>query len=877
MSSIKKTIGKTSATKCNAIDFIKNSNIFENERYSWITPLISKVLDDSLAGNDVQSLVSSLFPKKEDIEPQPEGSGGVSVWENESEEESEESLNIKKITSIEEVKNIGLLDIDTPFELKDGLNIFYGRNGAGKSSIYRSLCKVLGKEQNVYSNVSSEDESSSCNIKVEDAEGNSTKLEWNTDDDNDEIRAMIFDSSISNFIVEQDQINEFKMAHLKMEYFSFLHNLYEKIEDEVRKEIDSIQDSSSKIESVLYENVPSIFSDEITKELASEFSFTKEEAEKLAGYEHQLKTLATNSFEATKRNLDNVIDDIDNVIQTFGIEEKDEDGNNNITLYYTKDYLEEVNKKILTYNALKAAFQDSGKNKIAKLLPEDWINNRLWEDFISSSVDFVNSLDNEETTEKYTEESCAYCHQPLHTEEAKMLVRAYQELHNEHREKLDNALDELLKISDLFQECIDDLDTLVEKNKKIEAEFSTIDQKDKIKSKIGTVKNVFLGYKKSLDEQKEIEVDDADIGAIQTLWEEYVLLADKFDSKSTMIEKITSNKEAQILDYERKAAPLRKKKVLFENKKSIIAHLDLKETLLSLGERLGDLTAIKQATSTLKTSFSREAPLREFKEYLEKEYENLSFTPNETWNIKHNTRGDINRRVYNIGDRRLAEIFSEGERKLHALADFFAQCELNQYDGVYIFDDPVNSLDEGNIEIVAERILKLVDEGTQVIIFTHNLVFLNSLIDTEKEKVNNVLGTSNQVILESETLIGDKQKLKKRLEKIDSRMSQFSNRDEDSISEYDLKNVYDLMSGYLEDYVELVYFRNIINRFRPNIRMHSLENLKTLDLNIVDPLMKLYKKTSRNGSRHSQPDGIKKPQYKELVEDVSSLKTQFPY
>ena len=861
-----------------AIDYIKSSSIFNTNRYSWITPLVSKVLDDSLVENDVKILITGLLPKKKKVdgETQSEEIENDFAFEDDD-EENEDDLIINKIISIDEIRNVGLLDMDAPLQLKDGLNIFYGRNGAGKSSIYRSLCKALGKEQEVYPNVSSEDELSSCKITVEDIDGDSIEFEWNTGDENEEIKTMIFDNSISNFIVEQDQVNEFKMAHLKMEYFSFLHNLYEEIENEIRGEKDSLQVSSDEIESILYENVPSIFSDQVTKEVASKFGFTKKEAETLAGYEHQLKTLATNSFEATKRNIDNVIDNIDSVIQTFGIEEEDDDENESLVLYYTQEYLKEINKKVAVYNKLKVAFQSSGKNKVAKLLPEDWVNDELWETFISSSIVFVNSLEDDEVSDKYTEKNCVYCHQPLQTEEAKKLIQAYQELHDEHREKLDNALAELSEISGLFQECIDELNTLINKNEKIKAEFPTIKHKGEIKSDITAIKNIFVRYKNAVDGQKKIGIDETDVESVQAFWEEYVELSDKFEAKSAEIEKITSNKDAQIREYERKAEPLRKKKALFENKRRILAHLALQEVLHSLEEKLGDLTAIRQATSTLKTSFSREAPLEEFRGYLKKEYENLHFVPNETWDIRHNTRDDVNRRVYNIGDRRLTEIFSEGERKLHALADFFAQCELDKYDGVYIFDDPVNSLDEGNIETVAERILKLVEDGRQVIIFTHNLVFLNSLIDTEKERVNNVLGTSSQIVLTPETLIGDKQKLKDRLKEIHSRMEQFTERDQSSISEYELKNVYDLMSGYLEDYVEIVYFKNIINRFRPNIRMHSLENLKTLDLGNIDSLMELYKKTSRNGSRHSQPDGTQKPSYNTLVGDIETLETSFKF
>ena len=74
----------------------------------------------------------------------------------------------------------------------------------------------------------------------------------------------------------------------------------------------------------------------------------------------------------------------------------------------------------------------------------------------------------------------------------------------------------------------------------------------------------------------------------------------------------------------------------------------------------------------------------EFKEYLKKEYECFNFSPPEIWNITLSTREGVNRRIYNIGDKKLADIFSEGEKKLHALSDFFAQFELEKFKGVFI-------------------------------------------------------------------------------------------------------------------------------------------------------------------------------------------------
>ena len=115
-----------------------------------------------------------------------------------------------------------------------------------------------------------------------------------------------------------------------------------------------------------------------------------------------------------------------------------------------------------------------------------------------------------------------------------------------------------------------------------------------------------------------------------------------------------------------------------------------------------------------------------FKGSLFEEYKELSFQPPEKLSIKPQR----NKRLCRVGDYKVSDIYSEGEMKIHSLAEFFAKAQVDQFKGVYIFDDPVNSLDYERTEYVKNRIKKLVSEGNQVLVFTHNIYFLNSLVDT---------------------------------------------------------------------------------------------------------------------------------------------------
>jgi len=167
---------------------IKNSNIFTDRKYDWIKPLVVKVLNDSYSQTDL----TSLFPI--DKQAQSVTTSTISI---------PSSYVIKKrgITRIEEiskVENVSLIDLNEPIALTTGLNIFYGKNGYGKSSIYGGLCNVFGKDKAIYSNLNNEVTESVVQIKYLKELKEVIDFEWKTGEANTDSSVMIFDNSIAH-------------------------------------------------------------------------------------------------------------------------------------------------------------------------------------------------------------------------------------------------------------------------------------------------------------------------------------------------------------------------------------------------------------------------------------------------------------------------------------------------------------------------------------------------------------------------------------------------------------------------------------------------------------------------------------------------------
>jgi len=89
-------------------------------------------------------------------------------------------------------------------------------------------------------------------------------------------------------------------------------------------------------------------------------------------------------------------------------------------------------------------------------------------------------------------------------------------------------------------------------------------------------------------------------------------------------------------------------------------------------------------------------------------------------------------RLAKAANGKLAEIASEGEHRCVALAAFLAELSQASHQSTLVFDDPVSSLDHWHRRKIAER---LVEEAKtrQVVVFTHEVMFLNDLLFCAEE------------------------------------------------------------------------------------------------------------------------------------------------
>jgi energy-coupling factor transporter ATP-binding protein EcfA2 len=768
------------------------------------------------------------------------------------------------------------VNIAKPLKLKAGLNIFYGKNGAGKSSIYNALCSIFGKDKKVHPNLEEQGTDTFCTIKYANQAEEEVDLRWDIGTPNPNSTTMIFDGQIAQVLVDSDQDNKFEIAHLKLEYFAYLHNLYEKVDRALQQSLATIQAQIQAVEQSNQDALGFLFNksiDELTT--ISTITLSATEEARLKEIEANLETLSKDNPEAVVKNLTATRDKITDILKSFGSKDVT---SGEWQMKHTREKLNVLNERIRVFNETKKVLEEGGVNKLSKLIPSEWVQNSLWTTFIAKSIEFTESLD-DASRHQYANDNCVYCQQKLATHDSKKLVEAYHEITAEHKIKLEEEKIAIEGIANTIENTyITKLGGITDINTSITAELDATKTATLTTIESTALKTIYIGIKHSIAGFKAVSVTNEELATLSSFYATYTELERNFSEKIAELTTAIASRATTVKTLTDEVELLRQKSVIKNNSTIILNYLNAKKKQKELTDKISNISSIKQATSMQETSFAKVASLLEFKACLDQEHKHFNFTPPSFWNIKTVTPGGVNKRSYSLADKRLADIFSEGERKLHALADFFAQCEVNKYKGVYIFDDPVNSLDEDNIVRVAKRIMKLAEDGNQVIIFTHNLYFLNSLSNNVADDVLNISKNTSSKEVEIRTVKLDEvgKQLKTKFENITEQMKQLESVSHPSAIQ--IGAIYDLMSGYIEEYVEKKLLCNVVSRYRVNIRMTSLSNLSTtISTQKLQVITELYESTSRGGNRHDRPEDAADPTYEQLKVDIKNLTDNLNY
>jgi ABC-type lipoprotein export system ATPase subunit len=227
----------------------------------------------------------------------------------------------------------------------------------------------------------------------------------------------------------------------------------------------------------------------------------------------------------------------------------------------------------------------------------------------------------------------------------------------------------------------------------------------------------------------------------------------------------------------------------------------------------------------------------------------------------------------------VAKVLSEGESRTLSLAAFLAELSTAAAASAIIFDDPVSSLDHFWRERIARRLAQEA-KGRQVIVFTHDILFLRRLWDEAQKHTVAVL--HQYVRRETEPGICSSDlpwfamRVKERIGVLRKRVQALgvTHRSGTVVAyEAELRELFGLLREAWEQAVGEVLLNGVVERYRDSIetkRLVSVHDITEADCKTVDDAMTESSRWIR-GHDQAGADGRSLPQPSEVADRVSQL------
>lgn len=232
-------------------------------------------------------------------------------------------------------------------------------------------------------------------------------------------------------------------------------------------------------------------------------------------------------------------------------------------------------------------------------------------------------------------------------------------------------------------------------------------------------------------------------------------------------------------------------------------------------------------------------------------------------------------------DAKVGIILSEGEKTCVALAAFLTELATATHCSALVLDDPVCSLDHRWRKQVAKRLIEEV-EHRQIIVFTHDLVFVNDLYDLAQEKQcpAKLISLSREAKgagIVSDGLPWKAQKIEDRIDKLEKEARQakllYDNHQEEEYS-HRAVSIYNKLRASWERALEDIAFFRIIQRHRDYIETKNLKKVTVINESDCDAFRIGFKKCCDMVDAHdpSRARNAEAPPPNDILKDISVLK-----
>ena len=227
------------------------------------------------------------------------------------------------------------------------------------------------------------------------------------------------------------------------------------------------------------------------------------------------------------------------------------------------------------------------------------------------------------------------------------------------------------------------------------------------------------------------------------------------------------------------------------------------------------------------------------------------------------------------------KVLSEGERSVVGLAAFFAEIDLAPLASPIVLDDPVTSLDHARREHVVHHIYEQAQQR-QVIVFTHDQVFVSELLDSFKNNgqsqmvTHHVVNRAADAGLVSEGPPWPLQKVNDRIKLLNQRCTDgqalWQANDRTAYEDH-AKRTLGLLRETWERAVEEVLLGGTVQRFSRQVRTLQLAGVARLTPHDVAAVAAGMAFTSTEAHDQAAAAARPVPAPQEIKEQVAALKS----
>ena len=829
---------------------------FANEFPYWIKYLANKILSgNEISQNDIDETYLYLL---EDLGITEKTTRTEITLSGLHDNERDYYSNLM-LSKFENVEGVNALLEGQSIEFSPNLTIIYGSNGSGKSGYTRLLKNVFysKSKEKILSNIYSTDIVKPVNANfIFKSEGNEISVSYNNNDHSIFEQFSVFDGKSAVKHIESKNEFEFKPAGLN--FFGKFADALSHVEKKLNNEV-TIKQQGTNINNLLMlfdgnsevtEAIQAINTDKGFENLSKIASYTEKNTKEKESVQKKYEELqiASTKKDQEIRNLNTIKKLLLQVKQSV---EK-------FNQYFSNEMFEKANQAII--ECLEK--EEIAKNEGVENFKTDNLNGigtSEWKNFILSAEKFALLQENGNSHYPKNEDHCLFCQQKL-SEPAQKLIINYRKFIESVSEKkaaeLQNKLNKAKKLYDdldfnLFPPNNILTNWLIE-NYPIELEI--------IKHSID--KQQILAEKICSDIQNKVVNEKVGVLIETNIFETIEI---ELEKSITIL-----NTGNQFKELER----LRNSIINLEHKEKLSLHFPKFENYFNMQVWLNKAS---------KANFPKQKITLKEKELSSKYFsENyVSIFNNECQKLNGDFGIEINRtstagksyRQLRLKGKNPNTILSEGEQKVIATADFLAEMKLSEINRGIIFDDPVTSLDDKRKNEIATRLVEEA-ELRQVIIFTHDLVFVSNLLSKCEQQeaeflchwIENIDGKNPGAIYLNNAPSYEKDY------KTSGKAQNYLNEAKKSNPqqrEEKIKNGFAALRTSYEAQVVFGLFKGVVQRFNERVSIESLRKVY-FTTELIDELLESYALCCRfmEGHSHSDKYSYKKPTIEDLNNEI---------